>query len=106
MAQSFVSEEFGHGSTRQFLCFMWHQLVSLGGIQLVAALTYPTPLQESLTGWLSWVLPSPGVSGPLSWSLQLTCQVSYMEAQSTQRPIKKLNTRCRDNSVDAAFSLP
>lgn len=41
-----------------FLCFMWHQLVSLGGIQLVAALTYPTPLQESLTGWLSWVLPS------------------------------------------------
>ena len=28
--------EFGHGSTRQVLCFMWQQLVLLGGFQLVA----------------------------------------------------------------------
>lgn len=70
--------EFGHSSTRQVLCFMWQQLVLLGGIQIVAGLVWrvqkiPSPLARVPGRLLSWALPSPE-RGPFSgavWFLTL-----------------------------------
>ena len=74
--------EFGHSSTRQVLCFMWQQLVLLGGIQIVAGLVWrvqnscthiPSPLARVSSRLLSWALPSPE-RGPFSravWFLTL-----------------------------------